>query len=381
MTALERFNEMREQGSEVYFDTDEIIELLEYFDDKDDREGYTQALELGLRLHPEDVEIQTMECRLYMYDKEYDKALQMITSLRNHADAEAMILNAMELECLYATDRADEATAILRALPANEDTEAIYEALAAILVEMDRNEEALLVVNLGLELFPENVTLKEERCYHTERQKRWQEAAEQCEELIDLDPYSGDYWFMHGRIMIKLGEYDRAIHSLEFAQTCDEDDIEAKLLRTFLLYFTHNYEKAVEAYFELIADERFVNEQLRSFTEKYDLSYDDLEKASQEFYRLFGSLQDLAKTLVGTSSAAEATEAFDLDLKKQIEYIVGKLILEARAIRKGGREWDAELLEDLRFLRFGDLERSDPGNSPEGNHLFDDILNHKFYQN
>ena len=372
---------MREQGSEVYFDTDEIIELLEYFDDKDDREGYTQALELGLRLHPEDVEIQTMECRLYMYDKEYDKALQMITSLRNHADAEAMILNAMELECLYATDRADEATAILRALPANEDTEAIYEALAAILVEMDRDEEALLVVNLGLELFPENVTLKEERCYHTERQERWQEAAEQCEELIDLDPYSGDYWFMHGRIMIKLGEYDRAIRSLEFAQTCDEDDIEAKLLRTFLLYFTHNYEKAVEAYFELIADERFVNEQLRSFTEKYDLSYDDLEKASQEFYRLFGSLQDLAKTLVGTSSAAEATEAFDLDLKKQIEYIVGKLILEARAIRKGGREWDAELLEDLRFLRFGDLERSDSGNSPEGNHLFDDILNHKFYQN
>ena len=70
-----------------------------------------------------------------------------------------------------------------------------------------------------------------------------------------------------------------------------------------------------------------------------------------------------------------------MDLKKQIEYIVGKLILEARAIRKGGREWDAELLEDLRFLRFGDLKRSDSGNSPEGNHLFDDILNHKFYQN
>ena len=139
MTALERFNEMREQGSEVYFDTDEIIELLEYFDEKDDREGYTQALELGLRLHPEDVEIQTMKCRLYMYDKEYDKALQMITSLRNHADAETMILNAMELECLYATDRADEATARLRSLPTDENTEAIYDALSGLLVEMDRD--------------------------------------------------------------------------------------------------------------------------------------------------------------------------------------------------------------------------------------------------
>ena len=381
MTPLERFNEMREHGTEAYFDADEIVELIEHFDEEDDRRGYTQALELGLRLHPEDVEIQTMKCRLYMYDKEYDKALQMITSLRNHADAETMILNAMELECLYATDRADEATTLLRRMPANEDTEAIYEALAAMLVEMDRNEEALLVVNLGLELFPENVTLKEERCYHTERQKRWQEAATQCEELIDLDPYSGDYWFMHGRIMAKLGDYDRAIRSLEFAQTCDEDDIEAKMLRTFLLYLTRNYEKAIEAYFEMIADERFVNEQLRSFTDKYDLNSDDLEQAGKEFYRLFGSLQNLIKTLSGTSSAAEATEALDFDYKKQIEYIVGKLILEARAIRKGGREWDAALLEDLRFLRFGDLERSDPGNSPEGNHLFDDILNHKFYRN
>jgi len=106
MTPLERFNEMREHGTEAYFDADEIVELIEHFDEEDDRRGYTQALELGLRLHPEDVEIQTMKCRLYMYDRDYDKALQMIRSLRNHADAETMILNAMELECLYATDRA-----------------------------------------------------------------------------------------------------------------------------------------------------------------------------------------------------------------------------------------------------------------------------------
>ena len=119
MTPLERFNEMREHGTEAYFDADEIIELIEHFDEEDDRGGYTQALELGLRLHPEDVEIQTMKCRLYMYDKEYDKALQMIRSLRNHADAETMILNAMELECLYATDRADEATASHTPRPAH----------------------------------------------------------------------------------------------------------------------------------------------------------------------------------------------------------------------------------------------------------------------
>ena len=44
MTPLERFNEMREHGTEAYFDADEIVELIEYFDEEDDRRGYTQRM-------------------------------------------------------------------------------------------------------------------------------------------------------------------------------------------------------------------------------------------------------------------------------------------------------------------------------------------------
>lgn len=51
MTLLERYKEMHEKGTEVYFDADEIIRLLEYFEDENDFEGFTQVLELGLKLH------------------------------------------------------------------------------------------------------------------------------------------------------------------------------------------------------------------------------------------------------------------------------------------------------------------------------------------
>ena len=34
MTLLERYKEMHEKGVEVYFDADEIIRLLEYFEDE-----------------------------------------------------------------------------------------------------------------------------------------------------------------------------------------------------------------------------------------------------------------------------------------------------------------------------------------------------------
>lgn len=381
MTTLERFNEMLEQGTEAYFDADELVELIEHFDDADDREGYTQALALGLRLHPEDPEIRALECRLALYDERYDEALKMIERLRSNGEDD-IELDAMELECLYATNRSTEADERLSRFPKNEQTEEIYEALAAMLADLKRNDEAKRVVIRGLELFPDNISLKEERCYHAERETHWQEALEQCEELIDIDPYSGDYWFMHGRLMAKLGNYDRAVRSLEFALTCNEDDIEAKLLRTYALYASNNFEKAIEAYVELITDEHFVNEQLRGFTEKYDLEYEDLEKASQEFRRLFGSIPDMLRTLTGNQADLQnLTLSFDRKHIEQIEYIVGKLILEARAIRKSGRDWDKTLLEDLRYLRFGDLHRGASNGMPPGERLSDEILRNKFYLN
>ena len=380
MTPLERFNEMREKGTEAYFDAEELVELIEHFDEQDDRNGYTQALELGLRLHPEDPDIRAMECRLYIYDEEYDKALQMIDELRNTTGNDVDLV-AMELECLYVTNRTAEANALLLRLPVDEETEEIYEALTSFLAENGRNEEAMQAITHGLELFPENVALKEERCYHTERENNWEEAAVQCEELIDIDPYSGDYWFMHGRLMAKLGDYDRAIHSLEFALTCNADDIEAKLLRAYLLFVNHNMEKAVEAYVELVTDEHFINEQLRSFTEKYDLSPDDLERASQDFHRLFGSVANMFVALSDNRADLE-NMASTLDRKyiNKIEYLIGKLILEARAIRKSGGEWNANLLEDLRFLRFGELDHPDEG-APPSERLSDEIFRNKFHQN
>ncbi len=381
MTPLERFNEMLEKGTEAYFDAEELVELIEHFDEQDDRNGYTQALELGLRLHPEDPDIRAMECRLYIYDEEYDKALQMIDELRNTTGNDVDLV-AMELECLYVTNRTAEANALLLRLPVDEETEEIYEALTSFLAENGRNEEAMQAITHGLELFPENVALKEERCYHTERENNWEEAAVQCEELIDIDPYSGDYWFMHGRLMAKLGDYDRAIRSLEFALTCNENDIEAKLLRAYALYVNRNFEKAIEAYVELITDEKFVNEQLRNFTEKYDLDYDDLEKAGQEFHRLFGSIPNLLLTLTeGHPDIENMTSALSRKHVEKIKYIVGKLILEARAIRKSGREWDVEMLEDLRFLRFGELNRQPSDKLPPGNRLSEEIMKNKFYQN
>ena len=97
MTLLERYKEMHEKGTEAYFDADEIIQLLEYFEDENDFDEFIRALELGLKLHPENIGIKIKECKAYIYREKYAEALERIKSIGDDDDPELLLL---KMQCL-----------------------------------------------------------------------------------------------------------------------------------------------------------------------------------------------------------------------------------------------------------------------------------------
>ena len=97
-------------------------------------------------------------------------------------------------------------------------------------------------------LFPDNLILKDELCYNLEIEGDIKKAIEVCNELIDKNPYSNDYWFTLGRLYSISGDYEKAIEAFDFALTCDDSDEELKILKAYCLYMNENYEKAIEVY-------------------------------------------------------------------------------------------------------------------------------------
>lgn len=292
MTLLERYKEMHEKGVEVYFDADEIIRLLEYFEDENDFEGFTQVLELGLKLHPENTGIKIKECKVYIYREKYAEALERIKSIGDDDDPELLLL---KVQCLYVMDLHHEADALLEQHPVDEELRMIYEDLTPLLSEVGKNEEASRLVKHAIQLFPDSIVLKEELCYHEEMTGNLQQALQICRELIDINPYSTDYWYIQGRLLSNLEQYEEAIHSFDFALTCDEDDIEVRLLRAYCLFMNENYEKAIEAYLDLLSDQKDITDHIEPILAECYLKADDFERAYTLFNKLLGKPEVLSQ--------------------------------------------------------------------------------------
>jgi tetratricopeptide (TPR) repeat protein len=287
---------MESNGTEMYFDADEIVDLLDHFEEADDFDHYEKVLELGRKLHPENQDIKIRMCRSLIHSEEYDKALQMIERI---GDTEDLELNLLKMGCFCALDRYDEIWAFINARQAqnSEELEDVFEYLAPVMNELNKLDEVHALIRKGLEFFPDNLVLKEEYCYYLEMQGQPQQALPICNELIDADPYEIDYWYMQGRIYLTLSDYDKAVDAFDFALACDETDVEIKILKAYCLFMNKHYEKAIEVYLDVLEDDCPVDEEnIQPYLAECYMKSEHFEQAYAIFKKLIDN-ENMAKGL------------------------------------------------------------------------------------
>lgn len=293
---LQRFLSGRKAGKDAYFDADEIDDLLDSFEESDDYTNYDGVLALGLRLHPGNSDLQVRQCKLYVYEDEYDSALALIETL---SETDNQDLDMLRLECYVMLERYDDVVKYTDQLIVDECDylEDVFEYVAQILDDMDMTKEAHDYIRRGLLLFPDNLVLKDELCFCLEAEGNIGQAIEVCNELIDQNPYSYDYWFTLGRLYSINADFEKAIEAFDFALTCDDSDEELKVLKAYCLYMNENYEKAVEIYNDIIESDLEATLRIAPLLAECYIKMEEYEKA----YSL------LKEQISSADSASDAT--------------------------------------------------------------------------
>ncbi|MDR2810771.1 MAG: tetratricopeptide repeat protein [Tannerellaceae bacterium] len=251
---LQRYLAACKRGAEVYFDADEIDAILDSFEEKEDFTHYESLLALGLRLHPDNPALKIRQCKYYLFNEEYAKALDCLDNLH---DVNQEDVDLLRLECFCALKQYDKAIEYMDTLLKTkcEYVEDLFEFLVPLLGDVDMMDEAKELIERGKRIFPNNQALQEELCYILEAEGNFEQAIQICNELIDKEPYSYDYWFLLGRLYSQTNDFDNAIDAFDFALTCDDSDDELKVLKAYCFFMNENYEKAIEIYSELSAEE------------------------------------------------------------------------------------------------------------------------------
>lgn len=248
---LQRYLSARDIGKEPYFDADELSELLDSFEESEDYQYYGEVLALGLKLHPGNIDIKIRQGRFHVYNEEYDEAIALIDSI---AETDNQDLDLIRLECYCMLNQYDKIIEYTEQLIEDDCDylETVFEYIVPLLNDMDMVDEANDYMKRGIDLFPDNLLLKDELCYTLEVEGKFEEAINVCNEMIDKDPYSYDNWFTLGRLYSFNNEFDKAIEAFDFALTCDDTDPELKVLKAYCHYMNENYEKALEVYLEVV---------------------------------------------------------------------------------------------------------------------------------
>jgi tetratricopeptide (TPR) repeat protein len=249
--------DFKNNGQNKYFDSDDIISLIDYFTEIDDIENLQFAINLGYELHPDNVDFKLQICRTLASMGDYEAAMKMIEEIDTEEDSE---IDLLYIECLCELGLKEDMINFIAELAGKESPylEEAIEHAACVLNEIDGHVHfAYSFISNYLKAYPDNKILKTELCFNLELQGRIKEAMAKCEEFLQSDIYSVELWFTKGRLYATCCNYEKAVEAFDYALSCmdfESEEMKYEILMQKANCFrkNENYYSAISVYEEIM---------------------------------------------------------------------------------------------------------------------------------
>ena len=292
---LERFLLTGIKGKTLYFEADELVELIHFFIEKEDKDSLYRLISIAEKLHPFDVSIKVALCKALVWMEAYEDALSHLESINLQNDPDADLIR---LDCYCKLEKFDEAVRFLNELIESNCTY-LEEAISDVVIQMNVTkkilEQAYHLIQQGLTLFPNSVTLNSSLCLNLYSRGYKKEALDKSLQLTKEHPFSSEIWFLAAELYCEFGDYNNAIDAIDFAISCSinhEGGHESTYYLTFMkahyLYKNENYLMAIQTFNELPSHDEYDEGQINRFLAQCYEKIGDYETA----YKLLKSATD-----------------------------------------------------------------------------------------
>ena len=218
---IDRYEEMLRGTVSCYFDTDEIDEISDYYESKGQLSKALHAIEFGLNLHPDNVDLKLKEARYMLYLDRADEAKRIMSELADYS-LDATLIRA---ELLFIDGYMKDGHALLLAMLDNDDIreDFCFDAVD-IYTDYDCFDELVEFVEKAGKVLPDSRELFREMAAICEERSEYERSVIIYNKLIDKDPYSLQDWFSLAKVEALLKHYDKAVEACDFALAVKENE-------------------------------------------------------------------------------------------------------------------------------------------------------------
>lgn len=303
-----------------YFDVEELETIVDYYLRNGKDVESSKALDLGMKLHPGNSNLQTKRAKIYLALGETQKAMRVLDSISESTDYELLLLKT---EALVKSGRHKEADVVCQSIFDNEvdDIDNISIDIALIFMADMNIVKALEYLKVGDAYNDKNVDLLFELAFCYEQLLESEKAIETYNRIINIDSFLAEAWFNLGQVYFVLHDFNKALSAYEFVIAINETDSLAHLQKAHTLFQLEQYRQAVEAYIEYgnLTDENwqtllFVGECYEKM-ERYDEAIVSYEKSLAEKPENYDALTGIAICLLEKELYSESLEYIQRALK------------------------------------------------------------------
>ena len=285
---VKKFEEMIENNEELYFDTEELEDIIIYYLELGDISFAEIATKYALKLHPNSLELKIKKFEVLLELENYTHAKELMQELKESSmeSTDFLVCCAKYYSNLGNPRRAIEYC--LKALKLEEEENFLHNFIADEHVNLEDPFNALKHYKLALS-FDQNDEYSLENVMVTYNQlNRSDEAIEFLNEYLDQFAFSETAWYEYGQFYFNRKNYEEAIKGFDYLLAINSQSIGVYANKAACFEAMGEWQKAVEVYEEMLA-----LEYTKSFTfYKIGLCYKENKQFVQALNAFQKSLRD-----------------------------------------------------------------------------------------
>lgn len=281
---LNRFEEAESSGNYAMLDSDELIDVAEYYYNNGNVKYGLDIIEIALSVYPGSAAPLLFKARIALIDNHDSKTAEMYTE--QIADKSDLDYYYMKAEIMLAEGHADKADEYLEAKFNNVDEEEQdYFAIDSATLFMDYGDIVRGGKWLERSTETDSSEYKEQKARIMLEKGDYEKSEKLYNELIDENPYSTQYWNSLASSQFFHNDIEESIRSSEYSIAINPNNASALLNKANGLYNLGNFEEALKFYLrynKLCPNDEF-GEMLIGFcyllSDKYEEAISHFEKS------------------------------------------------------------------------------------------------------
>ncbi|WP_090027467.1 tetratricopeptide repeat protein [Chryseobacterium oleae] len=249
---VKKFEEMMENNDEFYFDTEELEDIIVYYLELGDFNYADNAVNYGLKLHPNSLDIKIKRLEILLEWEDYNTAKELIDELKG-----ASMENTDFMVCYakYYSNLGNPRKAIdicKKALELQEEENFLHNFIADEYVNLGDPFNALKHYRKALKEDPTDEYSLENCMICFSDLNKSEEAIAFLNEYLDEFAYSETAWFEYGQFYFNRKNFEEAIKGYDYLLAINSSSVGVYANKAACYEALGQYQKAVAVYEEML---------------------------------------------------------------------------------------------------------------------------------